>query len=34
VQRGSTLCISNQVKDKAGKVKLRQGKALVFISKD
>lgn len=34
VQRGSTLCISNQVKDEAGKVKLRQGKALVFISKD
>ena len=34
VQRGSTLCISNQIRGKAGKIKLRQGKAILFISKD
>ncbi|NLK64460.1 MAG: thiamine diphosphokinase [Tissierellia bacterium] len=34
VQRGSTLCISNQIKGNKGKIKLRQGRAIVFISKD
>lgn len=34
VQRGSTLCISNQIKDSKGKITLRKGKAIVFISKD
>lgn len=34
VQRGSTLCISNQIRGKAGKIRLRQGKAILFISID
>ena len=34
VQRGSTLCISNQIEDSKGKITLRKGKAIVFISKD
>ena len=34
VQRGSTLCISNQIKDSKGKIRLRKGNAIVFISKD
>jgi thiamine pyrophosphokinase len=34
VQRGSTLCISNQIKGNKGKIKLRQGTAIVFISRD
>ncbi len=34
VQRGSTLCISNKITDKKGKITLNQGTAIVFISKD
>lgn len=34
VQRGSTLCISNQIKDNKGRITLRKGTAIVIISKD
>lgn len=34
VKRGSTLCISNQIKDNKGKITLRKGRAIVIISKD
>ena len=34
VQRGSTLCISNQIKDNKGRITLRKGNAIVIISKD
>ncbi|NLJ58608.1 MAG: thiamine diphosphokinase [Tissierellia bacterium] len=34
VQRGSTLCISNEISEKQGKITLNKGAALVFISKD
>lgn len=34
VQRGSTLCISNQIKDSRGRIRLKKGNAIVFISKD
>ncbi len=34
VQRGSTLCISNQIKGNKGRIILRKGTAIVFISKD
>ncbi len=34
VERGSTLCISNQIKDNKGKITLKKGRAIVIISKD
>ncbi len=34
IQRGSTLCISNQIKSSKGKITLNKGTAIVFISKD
>lgn len=34
VQRGSTLCISNQISDNKGIITLSKGTAIVFISKD
>ena len=34
VQRGSTLCISNQIVKEKGIISFRKGNALVFISKD
>lgn len=34
VQRGSTLCISNQIISINGRITLRKGTAIVFISKD
>lgn len=34
VQRGSTLCISNQIAVSKGRITLRKGNAIVFISKD
>lgn len=34
VQRGSTLCISNQITNREGRITLRKGTAIVFISKD
>lgn len=34
VQRGSTLCISNQIAAGKGRVTLRKGTAILFISKD
>ena len=34
VERGSTLCISNQIKDNKGKITLQKGRAIVIISKD
>lgn len=34
VQRGSTLCISNQIKCCKGRITLKKGKAILFISKD
>ncbi len=34
VQRGSTLCISNQISDSKGRITLKKGNAIVFISKD
>jgi thiamine pyrophosphokinase len=34
VQRGSTLCISNQITGKQGKIRLQKGTAILFKSKD
>lgn len=34
VQRGSTLCISNQIAAGSGRITLRKGTAILFISKD
>lgn len=34
VQRGSTLCISNQILEDKGIISLSKGNALVFVSKD
>ncbi|WP_313346812.1 thiamine diphosphokinase [Sedimentibacter sp.] len=34
VERGSTLCISNEVSEDVGLIKLNKGSAFVFISKD
>jgi thiamine pyrophosphokinase len=34
VQRGSTLCISNQIVNHKGRITLRKGTAILFISKD
>ena len=34
VERGSTLCISNEICENSGVIKLNKGSALVFISKD
>ena len=34
VERGSTLCISNQIRDSKGKITLKKGRAIVIISKD
>lgn len=34
VQRGSTLCISNRINSNKGRITLRKGTAIVFISKD
>lgn len=34
VQRGSTLCISNQISASYGRITLNKGTAIVFISKD
>lgn len=34
VERGSTLCISNEISDSTGFIELDQGHALVFVSKD
>lgn len=34
VERGSTLCISNEISENIGVVKLNKGSAIVFISRD
>lgn len=34
VERGSTLCVSNEVTESFGVVKLKKGNALLFISRD
>lgn len=34
IERGSTLCISNQIRNIKGRITLRKGNAIVFISKD
>lgn len=34
VKRGSTLCISNEVSEEVGVIKINKGSALVFISRD
>lgn len=34
VERGSTLCVSNQIVSKTGKITIKSGIGLVFISKD
>jgi len=34
VERGSTLCISNQIAAENGRITLRKGTAILFISKD
>lgn len=34
VERGSTLCISNEISENVGVIKLNKGNALVFVSKD
>ncbi|WP_312699622.1 thiamine diphosphokinase [Sedimentibacter sp.] len=34
VERGSTLCVSNEISEDAGVIRLKKGSALVFISKD
>ena len=34
VERGSTMCVSNEISEDAGVIRLSKGSALVFISKD